>query len=66
MNDYRIVGALRFKKFWVLNEQTGEVYPLGPMYGGTVEYARQKLQHENLPYQWELLAPVMGSERIRA
>lgn len=46
------------REFWLLNTTTREVYPLGPMYGGTVEYARQKLEAERLPYSWRLLATV--------
>lgn len=51
-----------YREFWLLNVDTGDVYPLGPMYGGTVPYARRKLTAESLPYRWTLLAPVAESE----
>ena len=49
--------------FWLLNNETGEVYPLGPMYGSDPEYATRKLEAELLPYPWTLLAPVSIQER---
>ena len=55
---------MRFKTYWLLNEDTGEIFPLGPMYGGTVDYARRKLEAEGLPYQWRLLAPVAEKTRV--
>lgn len=50
-----------FKTYWILNRETGEVHSLGPMYGGTVEYAARKLEREHLSYPWTLLAPVAES-----
>lgn len=48
--------------FWLLNNETGEVHPLGPMYGRDAERATQKLEAEHLSYAWTLLAPVPNQE----
>jgi hypothetical protein len=44
--------------FWLLNNGTGEVYPLGPMYGTDPAIATLLLKREHLSYAWTLLAPV--------
>ena len=48
--------------FWLLNNETGEVYPLGPMYGRDPESAIRKLEAEHSSYSWTLLAPVSNQE----
>lgn len=52
------IWGLVYKEYWLRNEDTGEVYPLGPMYGGSVSSTVRKLEHEDLQYSWTLLAPI--------
>jgi hypothetical protein len=42
------------------NDETGEVYPLGPMYRGTKEWTTRKLEAESLSYPWTLVSDSGG------